>query len=131
MHLPWNVYYELTPTVLRKAREKAGLSIEEAAARSPVHQLTIENYERGRNLPWLPYFLQLLDLYGLDFCGFHELAVDEFVNRRHKALCERVDGLEQRLEALGVSLAKLQGLDDETDEEMSRSTSAVGQGRNE
>ncbi len=128
MYLAWNVYSELTPTVLRKAREKAGLTIREAAAKCPVHELTIENYERGRNLPWFPYFLQLLDLYGLDFHRFHELVVDEFINRRHDKLCDKVDSLEQRLEILEVSMAKPQGLDDGAGEKTTESVVAVGQG---
>ena len=56
---------------LRRARERSSLSIDEAAAKTGINQLTLENHERGRNLSSMEYFFVVLEAYGLDLVTFN------------------------------------------------------------
>jgi transcriptional regulator with XRE-family HTH domain len=51
MYLDMKTYESLIPKALKKARERAGLSVEEAAQRTGISIPAIGNYEVGKNLP--------------------------------------------------------------------------------
>ena len=93
------VHKRLIPMTLKRAREEANLSIEEAAQRSGIDQLTIQNHEWGRNLPTMEYFIFELQTYGLDFGRFHELLVDVYADLRHEEVSGEVDKLKKKLES--------------------------------
>ncbi len=94
------LYRKLLPHALARAREQAGLSIEEAASQSGMNELTIRNHEFGTHLPAMDYFLVELQIYGLDFGRFHELLVEAYNDLVDEEMSQRVDHLEARLKVL-------------------------------
>ncbi len=89
---------QLIPAALRRAREEAGPSIEEAARKSGIDPLTVQNHEWGKNLPTMEYFIVELQTYGLDFGRFHELIVEVYADLRYEVICDELDRLKQKLE---------------------------------
>lgn len=53
---------------LREARERAHITIDEAAQAAGVQPLAVEKWERGASLPTLVQFRDLLPLYGVMAC---------------------------------------------------------------
>lgn len=53
---------------LRAARERAHVTVEEAASAANVQPLAVERWEKGRALPSLVEFRELLPLYGVMAC---------------------------------------------------------------
>lgn len=100
MFLDMDTYAHLIPKALKKARERAGLSIEEIAQRTKISIPAIGNYEWGKNLPLMPYFLCLLDLYKLDLTQFHELLMHLYYGQVHQETARRIGDLEQRIKTL-------------------------------
>jgi len=93
------VHKKLIPIALKRAREEVNLSIEEAAQKSGIDQLTIQNHEWGKNLPTMEYFIFELQTYGLDFGRFHELLVEVYADLRHEEVSGELDELKKKLES--------------------------------
>lgn len=93
------VHKKLIPMALKRARKEANLNIEEAAQKSGIDQLTIQNHEWGRNLPTMEYFIFELQTYGLDFGRFHELLMEVYADLRHEEVCGELDELKKQLES--------------------------------
>jgi transcriptional regulator with XRE-family HTH domain len=87
------------PAVLRRAREKAGLDIEEAANRARVSTATILNHESGAHRPSIESLFDLLSAYGLGLAEFEFLLMDADREDEIQGLTERVAQLEARLDA--------------------------------
>ena len=95
---------KLIPLALKRAREQRGFTIDQAVLQSKIDKLTLENHERGINLPNMHFFLLELQTYGLDFGRFHELLLEVDNEMRQKELEEKIQQLEQRLLALEQSV---------------------------
>ena len=54
-------------TILRRARQHAGLTQEQAAQKLGVRRSTIGNYEHGRSVPNIMSLYKLCEFYRLDF----------------------------------------------------------------
>lgn len=108
----------LTPLALRKARERAGLSQEEVAARCPISLPAIQNYECPGHRPNYSYLLMLLEAYGLDLGGFYSLLTEVFTDRQHAELHGRVSQIEEQVKALAEAV----GMQATTSEDVSPST---------
>lgn len=98
------LYKKLIPKALKRAREQAGLSIEEAAKQTGITTSTFYNNEFGIHLPAMDYFLLELQIYGLDFGRFHELLLEVYADLVHDETSERMDKLELRLQAMEEGL---------------------------
>jgi transcriptional regulator with XRE-family HTH domain len=90
----------LTPLALQKARERAGLTQEELAARCPISLPAIQSYERPGHPPNYSYLLTLLEAYGLDLRGFHDLLIEVRTDLGHAELQQRIARMEARLDGL-------------------------------
>src|SRR5262245_59463742 len=53
---------------LRAAREKAGLSQQQAAERSGVHAINISKFENDKSTPTLATLYKFAEAYGVDVC---------------------------------------------------------------
>jgi len=100
MFIDQQTYTKLIPNALQKAREQAGLGMEEVAARTGIDILTLQNYELGKNLPWMPYLLSLLEFYRLNLGQFHDMVVDIHSNELCEQTSKQIGDLEQRLSRL-------------------------------
>jgi len=94
------LHKKLLPHALKRAREQAGLSIEEAASRSGISELALQNHEFGTHLPAMDCFLFELQTYGLDFGRFHELLLEVYSDLIDDDISGRMNELETRLKAL-------------------------------
>ncbi|MBN2295775.1 MAG: helix-turn-helix transcriptional regulator [Pirellulales bacterium] len=97
----------LIPAALKRARQEASLTIDEAAAESGINPLTIQNHEWGTNLPSMDYFILELQTYGLDFGRFHELLVEIYADLRHEEVSGELDKLKERLACIEVSSCRV------------------------
>ena len=100
MFIDQQTYTKLIPNALQKAREQAGLGMEEVAARTGINILTIQNYEEGKNLPLMPYLLSLLEFYRLNLGQFHDMVVDIHSNELCEETSRQIADFEQRLSRL-------------------------------
>lgn len=55
--------------ILKAAREKAGLSQNEAAELSGVHTISLSKFENDRSTPTLATLYKLAEAYGVDVCA--------------------------------------------------------------
>ena len=100
MSLDVETYEKLIPRALKKAREHADLTVEEVAARTRISIPAIQNYEWGKNLPLMPYFLSLLHLYRLNLGQFHDIVIDIYNDQHCEETSKHISDLEERLSRL-------------------------------
>jgi transcriptional regulator with XRE-family HTH domain len=100
MFIDQETYTRLIPNALLKVRKLTGMSMEEVAAGTGINILTIQNYEEGKNLPWMPYLLSILEFCRLNLGQFHDILVDIHSNELCDETSNRIRNLEQRLSRL-------------------------------
>lgn len=96
---------------LRTVRERAHISLEEAAAAAQVQPLAVKKWERGAALPSLIEFRLLLQLYGVMACEilFHDNPIEltpEHVAELSKAAASFTPGLRARVDFLLTLVAR-------------------------
>lgn len=65
--MPYTTNMRALGKQLRKARESAGMTQEQAAQFIDVTPLTISNWETGKKSPTLKSFIKLLNIYDAEF----------------------------------------------------------------
>lgn len=97
MFIDQDTYIRLIPDALLKVRRLAGMSMEEVAAGTGINILTIQNYEEGKNLPWMPYLLSILEFCRLNLGQFHDIVVDIHSNELCEKTSKHISDIEMRL----------------------------------
>ncbi|HVT77532.1 MAG TPA: helix-turn-helix transcriptional regulator [Acidimicrobiales bacterium] len=81
----------MTPSLIREARERAGLTQAELAARSGVAQSTISAYESGKREPGVEALERLLDAAGYELTIRRRMPTPEQAGRQLYEVLELAD----------------------------------------
>jgi len=104
MVLDADTQLSLTPQALRKARERAGLNLGDVVQRSGISWPALQNYECPGHSPQYAYLLRLLEVYGLDLGGFHQLLAEIHADMQRDEIERRMGEMKDRLNAVEVAL---------------------------